>query len=433
MDANERLILAVRLAARKLAGSGPFDPMLKEVLSICVEAVGATGGTIYVHSPEEKTLTFQHVLPEDVAGKLPFRVLPDTFGVVGRVFHSRQAEVTQEHDDESHRRIAHSTGIHVRNMATMPLMLPEEEPIGVVQLINKSNGGFTEMDLAVLETVSSVSTMAFLNRGLLDQSARAMQLLGMGRVAHDIKNMAAAQISMVEYTELPLAFLSGELGGLDLDEESRKYAAEAVSMLRQIRKSLQLTMDYTKLLSDLSAGGDLRPNFQLEPLADTISTAASYYAPECRKHGIALQFEIETDAPPVCHDKLYLFRIVQNLVSNAIKAVRDKHSPVSDSGKIGTVTVRYRHFTEYHVLEVEDTGPGLSDDRIQRILAGQARSMWEKASGSGWGTKIVLNLVDALQGTLQIDSEVGVGSTFRVVLPDRSPAECPKALTPEVS
>jgi signal transduction histidine kinase len=54
-----------------------------------------------------------------------------------------------------------------------------------------------------------------------------------------------------------------------------------------------------------------------------------------------------------------------------------------------------------------------------RILSGNARSQWSKAGGSGWGTKIVLELATSHEGSVEIDSVVGEGTTFRVRFPHR--------------
>jgi len=83
------------------------------------------------------------------------------------------------------------------------------------------------------------------------------------------------------------------------------------------------------------------------------------------------------------HDELYLFRIVQNLVGNAIKAVKEtipdewaaRYSQ-DDDAVMGEVTVRYYYADEEHVIEVTDTGPGMSKETAERILAGNARSQW---------------------------------------------------------
>ena len=56
MDTNERLLHATQLAARKLSSAENFDQVLRDVLAICIEAVGAYGGTIYLHDPVKKRL-----------------------------------------------------------------------------------------------------------------------------------------------------------------------------------------------------------------------------------------------------------------------------------------------------------------------------------------------------------------------------------------
>ena len=81
METNARLIQAVQLATKKLGSTGNFDSLLKEVLELCVEAVGATGGTIYVHDAATHRLRFQHVVPEEVAEKLPVKDIADDYGM----------------------------------------------------------------------------------------------------------------------------------------------------------------------------------------------------------------------------------------------------------------------------------------------------------------------------------------------------------------
>src|SRR5579862_8197979 len=90
MSTQAQLIKAVQSATRKLASSGNFDVLVKDVLSICVEAVGASGGTIYLHEPALKRLRFEHVLPESVLHLLPSLDIPDDFGVAGTAFQTRQ-------------------------------------------------------------------------------------------------------------------------------------------------------------------------------------------------------------------------------------------------------------------------------------------------------------------------------------------------------
>src|SRR4051812_15643820 len=161
MQTNDQLIRAVQVATRKLASSGKFDVLLKDVLATCLEAVGASGGTIYLHDPATKRLRFQHVLPEEVEPKLPTKDVRDDFGLVGQAFQTRKTVIAEFPDKPDHERslFEAATGVTLRSMLACPLMMEAEEPIGVVQLLNKIDGAFNDSDVAVLETVAGVSTM----------------------------------------------------------------------------------------------------------------------------------------------------------------------------------------------------------------------------------------------------------------------------------
>lgn len=425
MDTNEGLIRAVHLATRKLASSGDFDTLLRDVLAICVEAVGAEGGTIYTHDPAANRLIFQHVLPSEVNARLPDRAIPDDFGVAGKAFQSRSAQISEfdPKPDSARTTIEEATGVVVRTMITVPLMMEDEQPIGVVQLLNKREGCFNDNDAAVLDTVAAVSTMAYLNSQLLEESARASTLLGMGKVSHDIGNLAASLFANLSFSELVMPGLRKEIGP-DPSEAVSMYVDSLDDTFRELRESVDRIVGYSRLISDLSAGRSLRPNLVLAPMAQTIQGSATYLEADGRRNHVALRYEIDEQGPPTLHDELYVFRIVQNLVGNAIKAVREtvpadwQEKLVSEEQAIyGEVLIRYAFDGGHHLIEVTDSGPGLSPETAARILAGNAKSKWDKGTGSGWGTKIVLELAATHQARVSIDSTLGTGTTFRVSFP----------------
>ncbi len=426
MDTNARLIQAVKLATKKLASTGQFDLLLKEVLQLCVEAVGASGGTIYVHEPATRRLRFQHVLPEDVADRLPTKDIPEDYGVAGQAFQSSKTVIKEFPPKPDLSDFEQATGVVLKNMIAVPLQMEDETPIGVVQLLNKNEGSFNENDAAVLETVAAVSAMAYINSRLIEEESRSSSLLGMGKVSHDIGNLAASLYANLSFSELAMAGLKDHLKDTEVDESVPMYVETLDGMFTDIQKSVDRIVGYSRLISDLSAGRSLRPNKIVAPLAETIQTSAAYLESDGRKNHVALRYEIQEDAPALWHDELYLFRIVQNLVGNAIKAVKetipdDWRAQVEANDEdviLGEVTVRYFFRDDKHVVEVQDTGPGMPPQTAERILKGTARSQWDKGGGSGWGTKIVLELATTHDAAVEIDSELGVGSTFRVVFPN---------------
>jgi signal transduction histidine kinase len=133
-------------------------------------------------------------------------------------------------------------------------------------------------------------------------------------------------------------------------------------------------------------------------------------------HVIAIQKEIELIYTPpaadtlVRMDKNYMARVVDNLVSNAIK-----YTPVG-----GRVEVRAWREARHAVIEVIDTGLGIPADDLPHIFDAFYRvrqEQYESVEGSGLGLSIVKTIVEQHGGQVEVESEMGRGSTFRVILP----------------
>lgn len=427
MARNDQLIRAVQVATRKLASNGSFDLLMRDVLAICVEAVGASGGTIYLHDGAMHRLRFQHVLPTDIRDKLPVLDIAENFGMAGEAFQSRRTVCKDfPPKPESERNpFERATGVTVRSMVATPLMMEDETPIGVVQLLNKEEGIFDDTDCAVLDTIAAVATMAFHNYRLTEESTRASTLLGMGKVSHDIGNLAASLYSTLSVSDMAMQGLRDRLEGQTEDEMVKMYVETLEPMFGDLKLSVDRIVGYSRLISDMSAGRALRPDKKVGSLANTIRTSAAYLATEARASHVELRFEIDEEAPGTLHDELYIFRMTQNLVGNAIKAVKEtipdgwavEYDEDDEPKAFGTVTVRYHCDGLQHQIEVCDSGPGMTRETAERILSGNARSQWDKASGSGWGMKIVLELAKSHDAQVTIDSTLGSGSTFRIMMP----------------
>lgn len=426
MDINARLIKAVQLATHTLSGHGEFDSLLKKVLKISVDAVGAEGGTIYLHDPATNRLVFQHVEPPEVEPRLPMKDIADDFGMAGAAFQEKRTLLREipERPESEHNPFEVATGIVVRSMVATPLMMEQEDPIGVVQLLNKKDGPFNDTDGAVLDTIAAVATMAYLNYRLQEESTRASTLLGMGKVSHDIGNLAASLYASLSFSEMAIVCLKDSLKEVALDETSLENLEALDPMVGDLKQSVDRIVGYSRLISDMSAGRELRPNYTLGQMGETILRGSAYLEPEARSKHVDLVYDIDLEASETGYDDLYVFRIVQNLVGNSIKAVREtiadeQIDSASEDDRFGTVISRYRTDGNEHIFEVSDTGPGMPREVANRILSGNARSQWSKAGGSGWGTKIVLELAASHGGKVEIDSEVGAGTTFRVRFPHR--------------
>ena len=109
-------------------------------------------------------------------------------------------------------------------------------------------------------------------------------------------------------------------------------------------------------------------------------------------------------------------QVVSNLVQNALRV----------TGAGGAIGVAARAESSAAVIEVSDTGPGIERDDLPHVF--ERSYLWRASKGTrpvgtGLGLAIVRELVSALGGRVTVESEVGRGSTFRIVLPARAPAQ----------
>src|SRR5690606_3063850 len=114
--------------------------------------------------------------------------------------------------------------------------------------------------------------------------------------------------------------------------------------------------------------------------------------------------------PPAHTDRRALEHVVTNLVDNAIKyAGPGKH-----------IVVSVQQDPRWLRIRVSDDGPGIPEkhlprifERFYRIDAGRSRDL----GGTGLGLSIVKNLTEAMKGSVRVESQEGVGTTFEVALP----------------
>lgn len=139
--------------------------------------------------------------------------------------------------------------------------------------------------------------------------------------------------------------------------------------------------------------------------------------------GLAIRYEPAANVPPVIlGDPQRLRQLLLNLVGNAVK--------FTEQGSVALKVAMQDNEPGQIVFSVHDTGLGIEKEQIPRLFDAFVQadsSTTRRYGGSGLGLAIVRRFVDALGGSIAVDSEVGKGSVFRVTLP----LEVPTADAPE--
>ena len=134
--------------------------------------------------------------------------------------------------------------------------------------------------------------------------------------------------------------------------------------------------------------------------------------------GIALTAHVADDIPDVITgDQEKLSQVLFNLLGNAIKFTDGGSVQVSAYVQGEAHYVGEARYAGHWALAVSDTGRGIPEDALSIVFEPFRRIESASAAGVGLGLSIVKQLVDLMGGEVQLESEVGKGSTFTIVLP----------------
>jgi PAS domain S-box-containing protein len=216
-------------------------------------------------------------------------------------------------------------------------------------------------------------------------------------VSHELRTPIT---SILGYTEL---LEQGALGPLSAEQLD---AVDRVS--RNSNRLLTLISELLTLSRVQSMDGPV--DEEVVDLAQVVAAALAVLSPIAARRGVELTVDLPSVPVPVTGDRAMHERVVINLTDNAVKFTPDG----------GHVSVALTSSSGHAVLEVVDTGIGVPAAEQQRLFDRFFRSSLAQhhaIPGSGLGLSIAHKIVEDHGGTLEVDSEAGQGSTFRVRLP----------------
>jgi len=186
---------------------------------------------------------------------------------------------------------------------------------------------------------------------------------------------------------------------------------EGRKLVRQVERSLETMEDLLRMLLDISKldAGVVRPEISDVALEPLFTSLKSDFQPLAAQKGLRLKFRARNAV--VRSDRTMLRRILQNIISNAIRYTRQ-----------GGVLVGMRQRADLIRIDIADTGCGIPEDQRDVIFeefhrAPQAAEADLTGGGLGLGLSIVRRMTDALDHPISFSSTVGRGTTFHLYLP----------------
>ena len=206
----------------------------------------------------------------------------------------------------------------------------------------------------------------------------------------------------------PLTLMLGPLEEAITDNRLSQEARERLQLVERNAARLQKLVNSLLDFSRIEAGR-VQASYEETDLAAFTRDLASTFRSAMEKAGLTYVVDCDDLGEPVYVDREMWEKIVLNLLSNAFKFTL-----------AGMVTVRLRREKDHAILEVADTGVGVPEQELPRVFERFHRveaTHGRTHEGSGIGLALVQELVKLHGSTIEADSVLGEGTTFRVLLP----------------
>ena len=405
---------AVRLLSETLFQHTTVDALVAKALETALEVLKAEAGSVLLADPATKQLVFHHSIG---ASPVPYgTAIPWDKGIAGSVFQTGKPAVINEvkKDARHYSDVDATTGFETRNMISMPLKRWEGAPIGVLNVLNKREGGLYDDDVATLTVISAITAAAIEQARLFEEGKLAEVARLLGDIGHDIKNMLTPVIMSAGVLEDVLKDLSDEgasrreTAKAGKNAENREQLAMVIGM---VRRNSQRIQDRVKEIADCVKGASSPPQFAPCKISNVVQNVAATLGLLADEKRIAIRSEGLDALPAILADESRLYNAFYNLINNAIPEVPEG----------GSITVRGQAdpVAKSVIISVSDNGRGMPPEVRDSLFT--ARAISRKPGGTGLGTKIVKDVTDAHGGNITVESTEGAGTTFHIRLPIHPP------------
>jgi signal transduction histidine kinase len=210
-------------------------------------------------------------------------------------------------------------------------------------------------------------------------------------IVHDVKN--------------PLTVIKGVAELLLYEDELDPEVKSEISLIRES------ALKANNIVSDLlKFSRQSKPTMGEQDIRETIETALRLMAYTIRKAHVQVVKELPDQSVVMTYDIQQIEQVLVNIITNAIQAMPDG----------GTLRLNLSHSDGIAKIAIQDTGTGISPENLTRIFDPFFTTKPE-GEGTGLGLSVSYGIISNHSGRIDVESMVGQGSTFKIILPMRHP------------
>jgi signal transduction histidine kinase/CHASE3 domain sensor protein len=406
-EESERRAERLQLATEVLTTALERDEVAALIVDQAMQAIGGTSGALATVEENGKDLCFRavqgvsvvavgatlpisHALPISAAVRERRPIILESATEVAEQF----PEAVQQHEVDD-----------VRSVAAFPLMLGDHVT-GVLLVRFDHDRALDDVDRSLMAAMSRIAAETFDRVRLFEaerdaryaaESANRAKAAFLASMSHELRTPLQAALGFAQLVR------SGVYG--DVNEQQSEVLGRVERSQTHLARLIDDILDFARL-----EAGRVRIEAKPVPVAEVIADLSLLVEPQAVKKNVELSLLPPPPGLIVLADRQRLQQILVNLVGNAIKFTPEN----------GMIRVAAQKDTTMAHVFIQDTGKGIPADRLQSIFEPFVQvedSLTRTASGAGLGLAISRDLARAMGGDLTVDSELGKGSTFTIVLP----------------
>ncbi len=205
-------------------------------------------------------------------------------------------------------------------------------------------------------------------------------------VAHEVKNPINAIVVHLELLREKMR---------ETQPDTRRHMDIISNEIHRLDRVVQTLVDFNRPIELRLKNSDLRR---------VLEEAVQLAAPEAEQNGVSISMQLGTDVLPVLIDYDLVKQALDNVVLNGVQAMPEG----------GPLQITARRTDKAAVVEIRDAGPGISPEIRDKVFN---LYFTTKKTGSGIGLAMTYRVLQMHHGSLDFDTELGRGTTFRLCLP----------------
>lgn len=372
--------------SKDLASTLDLDSLLNRIIVEARDITEAQAASILLYDSTARQFYFHVATNMD---PLMQEIVVPIDSIAGWIISNRQAvRITDATKDERHfAEVAKKLNLDTHSLLGVPL-IAKDKAIGVLEVINRQGGAFSPDDEEMLTAIASQAAIAIENTRLFQQSDQITEFV------HELRTPLAS-ISTAAYLLTRPDISPGQ---------SQQITANIYS------ETLRLSAMATSFL-DLARLESGRVQFQKKefPLGPLLEECVVTLRMEAAENEVEITLVAPAEMPAVLGDREKIKQVCLNLISNAVKYNRPG----------GNVTLSAGLDENTWWVKVQDSGNGIPAQELPNLFQKfyRAGGQETRVKGTGLGLSICKAIVEGHRGKIGIESQVGLGTTFTVIIP----------------